>query len=79
MLEKQTLFLNNLDGIKNQHHELYYCHCSMEGHVSNKYARYITSFPYAFSIDELENKESVKIKCVSREMSNSHFKANTLL
>lgn len=56
MLEKQTLFLNNLDGIKNQHHELYSCHCSMEGHVSNKYARYITSSPYAFSIDGLENK-----------------------
>ena len=53
MLEKQTLFLNNLDGIKNQHHELYSCHCS---HVSNKYARYITSSPYAFSIDGLENK-----------------------
>ena len=56
MLEKQTLFLNNLNGIKNQHHELYTCHCSMEGHVSNKYARYITSSPYAFSLDGLENK-----------------------
>ena len=56
MLEKQTLLLNNLNGIKNQHHELYTCHCSMESHVSNKYARYITSSPYAFSLDVLENK-----------------------
>ena len=28
----------------------------MEGHVSNRYARYITSSPYAFSLDGLENK-----------------------
>ena len=56
MLEKQTLLLNNINGIKNQHHELYKCPCSMEGHVSNKYARYITSSPYAFSLEGLENK-----------------------
>ena len=28
----------------------------MEGHVSNKYARYITSSPYAFSLEGLEKK-----------------------
>lgn len=56
MLEKQTLLLNNINGIKNQHLELYKCPCSMEGHVSNKYARYITSSPYAFSLEGLENK-----------------------
>ena len=56
ILEKQTLLLNNIEGIKNQHHELYKCPCSMEGHVSNKYARFITSSPYAFSLEGLENK-----------------------
>ena len=56
MLEKQNYILNNLDGIKNQKHPMYNCPCSMEGHVSNKYARYITSSPYAFSLDGLENK-----------------------
>ena len=56
MLDRQKLLLNNLDGIKNQHHELYNCPCSMEGHVSNKYARYITSSPYAFSLEGLQNK-----------------------
>lgn len=48
--------LNNLDGIKSQQHPEYKCPCSMEGHVSNRYARYITSSPYAFSLDGLENK-----------------------
>ena len=56
MLEKQNYILNNLEGIKNQNHPMYQCPCSMEGHVSNKYARYITSSPYAFSLDGLENK-----------------------
>ena len=56
MIEKQDYILNNLDGIKNQKHPMYKCPCSMEGHVSNRYARYITSSPYAFSLDGLENK-----------------------
>ncbi len=56
ILEKQNFILNNLDGIKNQKHPMYKCSCSMEGHVSNRYARYITSSPYAFSLDGLENK-----------------------
>ena len=53
---KQTTILNNIDGIINQHHPEYKCPCAMEGHVSNRYARYITSSPYAFSLDGLENK-----------------------
>ncbi len=56
ILEKQNFILNNLNGIKNQKHPMYKCPCSMEGHVSNRYARYITSSPYAFSLDGLENK-----------------------
>ena len=56
MIEKQNYILNNLDGIKNQKHPMYKCPCSMEGYVSNKYARYITSSPYAFSLNGLENK-----------------------
>ena len=53
---KQTTILNNIDGIVNQNHPEYKCPCAMEGHVSNRYARYITSSPYAFSLDGLENK-----------------------
>ena len=53
---KQTTILNNIDGIINQQHPEYKCPCAMEGHVSNRYARYITSSPYAFSLDGLENK-----------------------
>ncbi|MDE5539687.1 MAG: UPF0236 family protein [Bacilli bacterium] len=56
MLEKQNLLLNNIPGIKNQKHEFYKCPCAMEGHVSNQYARYITSSPFAFSPLGLENK-----------------------
>lgn len=53
---KQNTILNNIDGIINQYHPEYKCPCAMEGHVSNRYARYITSSPYAFSLDGLENK-----------------------
>ena len=56
MLEKQTYLINNIDGIMNQKHEQYQCPCAMEGHVSNAYARYITSSPYGFSLQGLENK-----------------------
>lgn len=48
--------LNNLEAIQNQNHEKYNCPCSMEGTISSKYARYITSSPYAFSPQGLENK-----------------------
>ena len=56
MKEHMNYIINNLDGIKNQKHTLYNCHCSMEGHVSNLYARHITSSPYGFSINGLNNK-----------------------
>ena len=49
MKEHMNYIINNLDGIKNQNHPLYNCPCSMEGHVSNLYARYITSSPYGFN------------------------------
>ena len=40
--------INNIDAIKNQDHLLYKSSCSMEGTINSKYARYITSSPYAF-------------------------------
>lgn len=56
ILSKSKYLLNNIDGIKNQHHPSYKCPCSMEGHVSQTYARYITSSPFGFSKRGLENK-----------------------
>jgi len=53
---KGEYLISNIDGILNQKHELYECPCAMEGHVSNAYARYITSNPYGFSISGLENR-----------------------
>lgn len=54
--EHMNYIINNLEGIKNQKHPLYNCHCSMEGHVNQAFARYITSSPYGFSEQGLENK-----------------------
>ena len=54
-LKNQKYLLNNIEGIINQRHPLYKCPCSMEGHISNKYAKFITSRPHAYSIDGLEN------------------------
>lgn len=51
----QRFLINNIDGIINQKHPLYKCPCSMEGHISNKYAKFITSRPHAYSEDGLEN------------------------
>ncbi len=56
MIEHMNYILNNLEGIKNQEHPLYQCHCSMEGHINQGFARYITSSPYGFSKQGLENK-----------------------
>lgn len=56
MIQKQNHLISNTEGIKNQHDPLYECHCSMEGHVSNKYARYITTSPQAYSEKGLKNK-----------------------
>ena len=56
MKEHMNYIINNLDGIKNQNHPDYKCRCSMEGHVNQAFARYITSSPYGFSEQGLENK-----------------------
>lgn len=56
MKEHMNYILNNIDGIKNQKDEDYKVHCSMEGHVNQAFARYITSSPYGFSKQGLENK-----------------------
>ncbi len=48
--------INNLEGIKNQKDVNYKCPCSMEGHINQAFARYITSSPYGFSEQGLENK-----------------------
>ena len=56
MKQHMNYIINNLDGIKNQLDEDYKVHCSMEGHVNQAFARYITSSPYGFSERGLENK-----------------------
>ncbi len=56
MKKHMNYILNNLDGIKNQNDEDYKVHCSMEGHVNQAFARYITSSPYGFSKQGLRNK-----------------------
>ena len=55
MLEKQNYLINHIDGIINQNHPDYKCPCSMEGHISNKYAKFMTSRPHSYSLDGLEN------------------------
>ena len=56
MIDHMNYIINNLEGIKNQKDKDYKVHCSMEGHVNQAFARYITSSPYAFSEQGLENK-----------------------
>ncbi len=56
MKEHMNYIINNIDGIKNQQDDDYKVHCSMEGHVNQAFARYITSSPYGFSEQGLENK-----------------------
>lgn len=56
MKDHMNYIINNLDGIKNQNDENYKVHCSMEGHVNQAFARYITSSPYGFSKQGLRNK-----------------------
>ena len=55
MIKKQKYLINHIDGIINQNHPDYKCACSMEGHISNKYARFMTSRPHSYSLDGLEN------------------------
>ena len=56
MKENMNYIINNLEGIKNQKDDNYKVHCSMEGHVNQAFAKYITSSPYGFSEQGLENK-----------------------
>lgn len=56
MKEHMNYIINNIEGIKNQNHNDYKVHCSMEGHINQAFARYITSSPYGFSQQGLENK-----------------------
>ena len=56
MKAHRDYIINNLEGIKNQKDEDYKVHCSMEGHINQAFARYITSSPYGFSERGLENK-----------------------
>ena len=56
MKENMNSIINNLEGIKNQQDKDYKVHCSMEGHINQAFARYITSSPYGFSKRGLENK-----------------------
>lgn len=56
MIQHMNCIINNIESIKNQKDEDYKVHCSMEGHVNQAFARYITSSPYAFSEQGLENK-----------------------
>ena len=55
IIKQQNYLLNHIDGIINQNHPDYKCPCSMEGHISNKYAKFITSRPHSYSLDGLEN------------------------
>lgn len=55
MIIVQNFLIDNINGIINQKHPLYKCPCSMEGHISNKYAKFITSRPHSYSEDGLEN------------------------
>jgi hypothetical protein len=55
MIKVQNFLIDNIEGIINQHHPDYKCPCSMEGHISNKYAKFITSRPHSYSEDGLEN------------------------
>ncbi len=56
MKEHVNYIINNLEGIKNQKDKDYKVPCSMEGHINQGFARYITSSPYGFSEQGLENK-----------------------
>lgn len=55
MIKVQNFLIENIEGIINQRHPLYKCPCSMEGHISNKYAKFITSRPHSYSENGLEN------------------------
>lgn len=68
MKNHMNYILNNLEGIKHQKDKDYKVHCSMEGHVNQAFARYITSSPYGFSEQGLENKLKLLVA-----HANNHF------
>ena len=43
MIKPQKYLLHNINGIINQRNPLYKCPFSMEGYISNKYAKFIIS------------------------------------
>ena len=83
MIKVQNFLIDNIEGIINQRHPLYKCPCSMEGHISNKYAKFITSRPHAYSEDGLENivqlltMKANKIKLSEKIYSNFKFGIST--
>lgn len=76
--------LNNIEGIINQTHEEYKCSCSMESHVNHGFARYITSSPYGFSLEGLNNKLKLlvynanKIELTYKDYINLKYNENEL-
>lgn len=83
MIKVQNFLIENIEGIINQKHPLYKCPCSMEGHISNKYAKFITSRPRSYSEDGLENivqlltMKANKIKLTEEIYSNFKFGIST--
>lgn len=83
MIKVQNFLIDNIEGIINQKHPLYKCPCSMEGHISNKFAKFITSRPHSYSEDGLENivqlltMKANKIKLTEEIYSNFKFGIST--
>ena len=73
MNKKMNYLINNIPGIINQKHKAYNCPASVEGVISHKYAKYITSRPFGFSRDGLENK----IQLLTRQANNLDFSTET--
>ena len=75
MTEVKKYIINHIEAIINQNHPEYKCPCSMEGTISHKYARFITSRPFAFSKDGLTNK----IQLLNIKANNINFDFDTYL
>jgi len=73
--QSKNYLIRNIEGIINQQHPEYKCPCSMEGHISHSYARFITSRPFAFSEDGLKNK----IQLLNLHANDIEFDFNTFL
>lgn len=83
MIKVQNFLIENIEGIINQKHPLYKSPCSMKGHISNKYAKFITSRPHSYSENGLENivqlltMKANKIKLNEEIYSNFKFGIST--